>query len=308
MAVQLTPEAQLGFHRPYTQLVKRTLTVANPNDQPIMFKVKTTAPKQYCVRPNSGRVEPYERVEVQVLLQPMKEDPPLNAKCRDKFLVQSALIPKERDTLLMNELWQIVEREEKGSIQEQKIRCVYLPPNEDDSGAAPGVNGSTLAPPSRFDRPPSEDDSRFSTVRSTQGRHLNGDTSHDAGSPGEGNDQLHDANESMSVGTVAAAAASTLGLNSDTTTTSKAPAARSLSTGDDASLRKELSEARAEIERLETQLKGQGELRQRTTGGSSTDTKPVIGRDVGLNADAGVPVQIVAGIAFGVFVFTWLFF
>lgn len=87
MAVQLTPEAQLGFHReyhpslslqektprshslsltgPYTQLVKRTLTVANPNDQPIMFKVKTTAPKQYCVRPNSGRVEPHERIEVQ---------------------------------------------------------------------------------------------------------------------------------------------------------------------------------------------------------------------------------------------------
>jgi hypothetical protein len=28
----------------------------------------------------------------------------MNAKCRDKFLVQSALIPKERDTLLMAEL------------------------------------------------------------------------------------------------------------------------------------------------------------------------------------------------------------
>jgi hypothetical protein len=49
-------------------MVKRTLTVANPNDQPIMFKVKTTAPKQYCVRPNSGRVEPNERIEVQGVL------------------------------------------------------------------------------------------------------------------------------------------------------------------------------------------------------------------------------------------------
>lgn len=42
--------------------------------------------------------------ELAVLLQPMKEDPPPNAKCRDKFLVQSAVIPKERDTLLMSEL------------------------------------------------------------------------------------------------------------------------------------------------------------------------------------------------------------
>lgn len=30
-----------------------------------MFKVKTTAPKQYCVRPNAGRIEPKSQVEVQ---------------------------------------------------------------------------------------------------------------------------------------------------------------------------------------------------------------------------------------------------
>jgi hypothetical protein len=46
-------------------LVKRSLQVSNPNNQPVAFKVKTTAPKQYCVRPNSGRIEPGEKVEVQ---------------------------------------------------------------------------------------------------------------------------------------------------------------------------------------------------------------------------------------------------
>ena len=59
--------------------------------------MKTTAPKQYCVRPNSGRIEPGQEVEIQVLLQAMKEDPPLDARCRDKFLVQSVGIPKEHD-------------------------------------------------------------------------------------------------------------------------------------------------------------------------------------------------------------------
>ena len=54
--------ARLG---PLTQLVKRALTIHNPNPHPIAFKVKTTAPKQYCVRPNSGRVESGETVEVQ---------------------------------------------------------------------------------------------------------------------------------------------------------------------------------------------------------------------------------------------------
>lgn len=50
---------------PLTILVKRTLSVTNNNAHPIAFKVKTTAPKQYCVRPNSGRIEPGETVSVQ---------------------------------------------------------------------------------------------------------------------------------------------------------------------------------------------------------------------------------------------------
>ncbi|ORY46224.1 PapD-like protein [Leucosporidium creatinivorum] len=65
MSVTLSPSSQLAFQRPLTQLVKRTLAVSNHNSQPIVYKVKTTAPKQYCVRPNSGRIEPGETVEVQ---------------------------------------------------------------------------------------------------------------------------------------------------------------------------------------------------------------------------------------------------
>lgn len=32
-----------------------------------------------------------------VLLQAMKEDPPLETKCRDKFLVQSVAVPPNQD-------------------------------------------------------------------------------------------------------------------------------------------------------------------------------------------------------------------
>ena len=62
-----------------------------------------------------GRIEPGHQVEVQgeqrgkglvetdlteeiVLLQAMKEDPPPDAKCKDKFLVQSIQITPERDS------------------------------------------------------------------------------------------------------------------------------------------------------------------------------------------------------------------
>jgi hypothetical protein len=50
---------------PLTQLVKRSLLIHNPHPSPLAFKVKTTAPKQYTVRPNSGRIEAGESVEIQ---------------------------------------------------------------------------------------------------------------------------------------------------------------------------------------------------------------------------------------------------
>ncbi|RUS24143.1 PapD-like protein [Jimgerdemannia flammicorona] len=65
MSVDLEPATQLAFRRPLTVLVKEILRVKNPHPQPVAFKVKTTAPKQYCVRPNSGRIEPHSEVEVQ---------------------------------------------------------------------------------------------------------------------------------------------------------------------------------------------------------------------------------------------------
>ncbi|CED84036.1 related to scs2-required for inositol metabolism [Phaffia rhodozyma] len=126
MSVDLQPSQQLVFERPLTQLVKRTLLVVNNNAEPVAFKVKTTAPKQYCVRPNSGRIEPGERIEVSVLLQPMKVEPPQGVKCRDKFLVQSAAIPQEKEILSLPEIWAYIEKEAKSKIHEQKIRCAYV--------------------------------------------------------------------------------------------------------------------------------------------------------------------------------------
>ncbi|KAL7419962.1 phosphatidylinositol-binding protein scs2 [Cryptotrichosporon argae] len=137
MSVVLSPSGQLGFPRPLTQLVKRQLMIHNPHASPVAFKVKTTAPKQYCVRPNSGRVEPGETVIVEVLLQPLAVDPPPHAKCKDKFLVQSAFIAPDGEMRTLPEMWAEVEKKDRSAIQEQKIRCAFLPA---DDGSAP-TNG-----------------------------------------------------------------------------------------------------------------------------------------------------------------------
>jgi hypothetical protein len=50
---------------PFDRQVPTHLSVHNPNSKPVAYKVKVTAPKSYVVKPNSGRIEPGETVNVQ---------------------------------------------------------------------------------------------------------------------------------------------------------------------------------------------------------------------------------------------------
>ncbi|KIW05295.1 hypothetical protein, variant [Verruconis gallopava] len=142
MSVELDP-SELHFKRPFNREVSQILRLHNPHSDPVAFKVKTTAPKQYCVRPNSGRIEAGSDVEVQVLLQAMKEDPPLDAKCRDKFLVQTVIIPADQEGS-GQALWANIEQTNKSSISEKKIRVQFLP--ADASTPARAANGISSAP------------------------------------------------------------------------------------------------------------------------------------------------------------------
>lgn len=54
----------LWFLGPFTEVVTTKLTLRNPSNERVGFKVKTTAPKQYCVRPNSGVIQPHGDQEV----------------------------------------------------------------------------------------------------------------------------------------------------------------------------------------------------------------------------------------------------
>ncbi|KAG5440611.1 hypothetical protein PCK2_000321, partial [Pneumocystis canis] len=116
----------LEFCRPLTSMVKVSLFLHNPHENPIIFKIKTTAPKQYCVRPNSGRIEAGQKIELftrEVLLQALKEEPPLDFKCRDKFLIQSIVITNE-DAVNTQNLLSLFDSVAKENIHEKKIKCV----------------------------------------------------------------------------------------------------------------------------------------------------------------------------------------
>ncbi|KAI3469450.1 hypothetical protein Pfo_026113 [Paulownia fortunei] len=66
--------------------------LANVTDQYVAFKVKTTSPKKYCVRPNVGIIKPKSTCDFTVTMQAQKSVPS-EMQCKDKFLIQSTVVP-----------------------------------------------------------------------------------------------------------------------------------------------------------------------------------------------------------------------
>uniref|UniRef100_A0A0K0DW80 Major sperm protein n=1 Tax=Strongyloides stercoralis TaxID=6248 RepID=A0A0K0DW80_STRER len=89
--LELTPKNELVFTGPFTEVSTSYLTLFNPSENYIAFKVKTTAPNYYCVRPNAGLIPPNTSKEVAVMLQPMDNTSNLEQeRAKHKFMIQSA--------------------------------------------------------------------------------------------------------------------------------------------------------------------------------------------------------------------------
>ncbi|MCJ1422496.1 phosphatidylinositol-binding protein scs2 [Sticta canariensis] len=306
MSVQLDP-AELGFRRPFTHEVTQLLRLRNPGADPIAFKVKTTAPKQYCVRPNSGRIEAGSEVEVQVLLQAMREDPPPDARCRDKFLLQSVAITPERDMSNIAATWQNVEKTSKAAIQERKIRVVFLP--SDTSSTTPihsivnGANLSDEAPPAYGSPAPS-----FGSPAPDAVSPLNQTVDDSAGAMSQAFSPLSDGKD---VGEGKESASSiTSNLQSRLGAAVSNVANAIPTSGDD--LRAQLSEAKATISNP-TQQGDEKSLKQRTFESVNQDSRDRItsettGMGIQQQPADGVPVQIVAALCLLSFLLAYFFF
>jgi hypothetical protein len=200
----------------------------------------------------------------------MKEDPPLDARCRDKFLVQSVGISRELDTgANVQQIWSSIEQSAKSSIQEKKIRVAFLPAN--GSAATNGLLHSGEEDPPAYSSPSPAP----VTPQRTPARQL------DEKSGLRSDD-------------------STL-LGSTTATISKVTGT---SQGD---LERQLKEAKDTISRLQTQAAESTGLRQRKTDGTSSSATTTTTLQQA-PAASGVPVQIVARLCLLSFIIAYLLF
>jgi len=122
--LQVSPQGHLTFRGPFTQTVTSVLNLTNPTTEKLCFKVKTTAPRRYCVRPNSGFIEPGEQLDVSIMLQPFQYDP--NERNNHKFMVQAMVMPENGESLPMEQVWRGADASE---ISDTKLKCQFeLPP------------------------------------------------------------------------------------------------------------------------------------------------------------------------------------
>ncbi|XWS32369.1 hypothetical protein CRYUN_Cryun23aG0153700 [Craigia yunnanensis] len=116
---------ELQFPFELRKQISCSLNLSNKTNIYVAFKVKTTNPKKYCVRPNTGVVLPRSTCNVIVTMQAQKEAPP-DMQCKDKFLLQSVVAspgaaPKEITPEMFN-------KESGPHVEECKLRVVYVAP------------------------------------------------------------------------------------------------------------------------------------------------------------------------------------
>ncbi|XP_058497674.1 VAMP (vesicle-associated membrane protein)-associated protein A, like [Solea solea] len=133
----LDPPSDLRFKGPFTDVITTNLKLKNPSDRRVCFKVKTTAPRRYCVRPNSGVIDPGATVNISVMLQPFDYDP--NEKSKHKFMVQTIFAPPNVSD--MDALWKDAKPDD---LMDSKLRCVFELPSENDKVS--DVEATKVAP------------------------------------------------------------------------------------------------------------------------------------------------------------------
>ncbi|XP_019434893.1 PREDICTED: vesicle-associated protein 1-2-like isoform X2 [Lupinus angustifolius] len=126
---------ELKFPFELKKQISCSLQLSNKTDSYVAFKVKTTNPKKYCVRPNNGIVLPRSVCDVMVTMQAQKEAP-ADMQCKDKFLLQSVKTydgasPKDISADMFN-------KEAGHVVEETKLRVLYVSPPRPPSPVAEG--------------------------------------------------------------------------------------------------------------------------------------------------------------------------
>ncbi|XP_074268827.1 vesicle-associated protein 1-1-like [Silene latifolia] len=126
---------ELQFALELKKQISCSLQLSNKTDNYVAFKVKTTNPKKYCVRPNTGVVLPRSTCDITVTMQAQKEVP-ADMQCKDKFLLQSVIAPQ--GVAAKDITPEMFSKEAGHVVEECKLKVVYVSPPQPPSPVPEG--------------------------------------------------------------------------------------------------------------------------------------------------------------------------
>ncbi|KAK2556045.1 Motile sperm domain-containing protein 2 [Acropora cervicornis] len=120
MLLTITPPEELLFSgTTSTGEILQSLSLTNNTSSTVAFKVKTTSPESYRVRPSSGVILASSSATVNVFLQPGHAA----SVIRDKFLVMSTELRDQKSPSELAALWKTVP---KTDVIEHRLRCRFV--------------------------------------------------------------------------------------------------------------------------------------------------------------------------------------
>lgn len=133
--LRIIPQNVIAFTKSGTELVGN-VEIINIDTKPVTYKIKTTAPDKFRVRPSTGVLAPSASATVNVVLQ---QGQTINTLSREKFLVMCMGLGKEMSTNSHDvaELWKNTAAN-SGHIEQHRLKCA-IPANLDlDLGFSKG--------------------------------------------------------------------------------------------------------------------------------------------------------------------------
>lgn len=121
--VRVHPEKALEFPLVLYSSVTCPLVLENITSSTVAFKIKTTAPRGYLVRPSSGLIQAGQSKEIQVILQPLQSVE--QASPSHRFLIQTTLCESGIEQLT-KDFWQELSKEQ---LFEHRLTVIFKQEN-----------------------------------------------------------------------------------------------------------------------------------------------------------------------------------
>ena len=149
--VSINPSEELEFVAPVGKKYSKTiLTVTNNGDKHTAFKVKTTSPKRYCVRPSCGIIQPKQTVNIEMSLLAKEMEGMAQGVTSDKFLIQTMPCNPSFDPKAQKEEF----RKQENSVRDDKLRVRLTDPRGRGGDGGRGGSGRGGGGPRRRRRSP----------------------------------------------------------------------------------------------------------------------------------------------------------